>query len=295
MAALQALRPAAGGVARNPILIAITALYGLVQLPNLLIQPTQPLLASVISLIMTGLLLLVLPFFQGGMLAMGSEAIRGKTSLSTLVAEGKANYISLLLAYFVLFAINLVFGFIAFFGLLIAVLGTSFSGVSGPDGLSASAAGAGGVPGGLTLLAVVGIVAVGLVLVYLLITFLIQFYAHAIVLDDRELVDGFRRSVGLVRSNLLSVLGYSVLLLIGGVLVGALAAAASFVLAPQPPGSPIAELIPFGYSTGVAVVGAIGYVLLTALSGAFYTTYSVAFYEAIRPETTPSGAPDRHP
>jgi len=96
-----------------------------------------------------------------------------------------------------------------------------------------------------TLLAVVGVVAVGLVLAYLLVTFFVQFYAHAVVLDGSELVDGFRRSAGLVRSNLLSVFGYTVLLLVGSLLVGTLAAAASFVVGPQPPGSPIAELVPF--------------------------------------------------
>jgi len=146
----------------------------------------------------------------------------------------------------------------------------------------------GSVPGGLTLLAVVGVVAAGLLLVYFLITFFIQFYAHAIVLDDRELVDGFRRSVGVVRSNLLSVLGYTLLLVVGAGLVGTLAAAASFVATPQPAGSPIAELIPFDFSAGLAVVGSIGYILLTGLFGAFYATYSVAFYESIRPDSAPA-------
>jgi len=131
-----------------------------------------------------------------------------------------------------------------------------------------------------TLLAVVGVVAVGLVLAYLLVTFFVQFYAHASSFDGSELVDGFRRSAGLVRSNLLSVFGYTVLLLVGSLLVGTLAAAA-FVVGPQPPGSPIAELVPFDPSTGVVVVGAIGYVLLTGMAGAFYATYSVAFYRRI--------------
>ena len=286
MAALQALRPAAGGIARNPIVLVITALFGAAQLPNLLIQPTRPLLASVISLATTGLLIIVLPFFQGGVLGMASEAVRGKTSVDTLIAEGKANYLSLLLAYFVLLAINMIFAFVVFFGIIIAVIGTSLGTDSGEFGDPMAATGS--VPGGLTLLAVVGIVAVGFLLVYLLITFFIQFYAHAVVLDDRELVDGFRRSVGVVRSNLFSVLGYTLLLVVGAGLVGTLAAAASFVAAPQPAGSPIAELIPFDFSAGLAVVGSIGYILLTGLLGAFYATYSVAFYESIRPDSAPA-------
>jgi len=286
MAALQALRPAASGIARNPIVLVITALFGAAQLPNLLIQPTRPLLASVISLATTGLLIIVLPFFQGGVLGMASEAIRGKTSLDTLIAEGKANYLSLLLAYFVLLAINLLFSFVVFFGVIVAVIGTSLGTDSGEFGDPMAATGS--VPGGLTLLAVVGIVAVGFLLVYFLITFFIQFYAHAVVLDDRELVDGFRRSVGVVRSNLLSVFGYTLLLVVGAGVVGTLAAVASFVAAPQPAGSPVAELIPFDFSAGLAVVGSIGYILLTGLLGAFYATYSVAFYESIRPGSAPA-------
>jgi hypothetical protein len=286
MAALQALRPAASGVARNPILIVVTALYGLTQLPNLLVPPTQPLLAGAISLATVGLLLLVLPFFQGGLLGMASEAIHGKTSLSTLVAEGKANYVSLLLAYFVLLAIQLVFGFIAFFGIFAAVLGTSLGAASGAGGSGGAAPGAAAIPGDLTTLAVVAVVGIGLALAYLLVTLVIQFYAHAIVLDDLDLVAGFRRSAGVVRANVLSVIGYSLLLLVGSLLAGLLGAAASFALSPQPPGSPMAGLLPFEPSIASIAVGAIGYVLLTGVFGAFYATYSVAFYESIRPEPT---------
>jgi Zn-dependent protease with chaperone function len=64
MAALQALRPAAGGIARNPVLLVIAALFGVSQLPNLLIQPTRPLLASGISLATTGLLILAVAVFH---------------------------------------------------------------------------------------------------------------------------------------------------------------------------------------------------------------------------------------
>ena len=41
MTALQSIRPAAGGIVRNPILVVITALFGLSQLPNLFIQKTK--------------------------------------------------------------------------------------------------------------------------------------------------------------------------------------------------------------------------------------------------------------
>jgi len=286
MAALQALRPAVSGVVRNPIVLLITALFGGFQLPNLLVQSTSPVLASAISLVTFGVMILVLPFFQGGLLGMADEAIAGEARLGTLVAVGKANYVPLLLGYFVLLAVNMIFGFLAFMGAIIVIIGGSIAGMGGGVGTGMGGGAGTGVDAPVvgfhpTLLAVVGVVAVGLVLAYLLVTFFVQFYAHAVVLDGSELVDGFRRSAGLVRSNLLSVFGYTVLLLVGSLLVGTLAAAASFVVGPQPPGSPIAELVPFDPSTGVVVVGAIGYVLLTGMAGAFYATYSVAFYRRI--------------
>ncbi|WP_128905485.1 DUF7847 domain-containing protein [Halorubrum amylolyticum] len=283
MAALQSLRPAVGGVVRNPILVLITALYGLFQLPNLLVQSTSPVLASAISLVTFGVMILVLPFFQGGMLGMADEAIAGETRLGTLVAVGKANYVPLLLGYFVLLAVNMVFGFIAFMGVLIVVIGGS---VAGMDGSGMGGAGAGveapAVGFDPTLLVIVGVVAVGLVLAYLLVTFFVQFYAHAVVLDDTELVDGFRRSAGLVRSNLLSVFGYTALLTVGGVIIGVLAAAGSLVFGPQQPaGSPFAEVVSIEPTPAVVAALALGYVLLTGVAGAFYATYSVAFYRRI--------------
>jgi hypothetical protein len=281
MAALQSLRPAVSGLVRNPILVLVTALYGLFQLPNLLVESTDPVLASLISLVTFGALVVVLPFFQGGMLGMADEAVGGKTSLGTLVAVGKANYVPLLLGYFVLLAVNMVFGFIVFMGVIIAVIGGSVAGGNG------AAAGVDAPLVGFdpTLLVVVGIVAVGLVLLYLLVTFFVQFYAHAVVLDGTELVDGFRRSAGLVRSNLLSVFGYTALLTIGGVAVGAVAAAGSLVFSPQPAGSPFAEVVSIEPTPAVVAALALGYVVLSGLAGAFYATYSVAFYRSIRPDS----------
>ncbi|OYR49643.1 hypothetical protein DJ73_17185 [Halorubrum sp. Ea1] len=281
MAALHALRPAVGGIVRNPVLLLVTALYGLAQAPNLLVPPTRPILSAGVSLATFAAFVLVLPFVQGGLLGMASEAVAGRTGLGTLVAEGKANYVSLLLGYFVLLAINLVFGFVAFVGGLIAVIG-------GHASMPADAPGVGVDP---TLLALLAVVGGGFLLAYLLVTFAVQFYAHAVVLDDAELVDGFRRSVGLVRSNLLSVAGYTLILLVGSVVLGTLAAAASVVLGPQSagmPGTPFADLAGVEPTLPVIAAAGVGYLLLTSAFAAFYATYSVAFYEAVSPGAAPA-------
>src|SRR6056297_309679 len=220
MAALHALRPAVGGIARNPILLLVTALYGLAQVPNLLVPPTRPVLSAVVSLVTFGALILAL-------------------------------------AYFVLLAINFVFGFVAFVGALIAVVGGAATAPADVPALGVDPA----------LLAGLAVVGGGFLLAYLLVTFVVQFYAHAVVLDDAELVDGFRRSVGLVRSNVASVLGYTLVLLVGSVVLGTLAAAASVVLSPQTAGtaaSPFADLVPFDLTLPVLVVAGVGYLLLTS-------------------------------
>lgn len=58
------LRPATGSIARNPILLVIAALFGVSQLPNLLIQPTRLLLAPAISLATMGLLIAAVAIFH---------------------------------------------------------------------------------------------------------------------------------------------------------------------------------------------------------------------------------------
>ena len=280
MAALRALRPAVGGIARNPVLLLVTALYGLAQVPNLLVPATRPILAATVSLATFGVLVLALPFVQGGLLGMASEAIAGRTGLGTLLAEGRDNYLSLLLAYFVLLAINLVFGLVAFIGGLIVF-------VTGVATVPTDAPAVGVDPMLLALLAIVG---GGLLLAYFLVTFAVQFYAHAVVLDDAALVDGFRRSVGLVRSNVLTVVGYSVILLVGSVALGTLAAAASLVLGSQTtgaPAAPFADLASVEPTLPVLVVAGVGYLVLTSAFAAFYATYSVAFYEAISRDAAP--------
>jgi hypothetical protein len=262
MAALNALPPAVKALLRNPRFVALFGLFGAVQLPQLFLQPSRPLVAAAVSLGTTGLFMFVVPFFQGGVLGMAEEALRGRAGLETFVSSGKSNYVSLLLGYLAVFAINFVFG-------IAAVFAAIFGGV----GLYAS-----GGEFGLVALGVVALVALVFVLAYLLFVFTVQFYAHAIVLSDADLVAGFKRSVGLVRRNVLSVLGYSVILLVGGLILGGIGSVASLLLSPQP--EPIAAAIPEP-SAPMLAGAAIVYVLALALLGSFYAVYSVSFYRSI--------------
>jgi len=265
MAVLKALQPAVSGLLRNPILFVITGLYGVIQLPQLLLQGQDPLVAALVSFLFSGILLFVFPFFQGGLLAMGDEAITGTTSLDTLLQAGKSNYVALLLAYLILIAINLVFGMMVFFGILIGGVGFY----------------AGDVTPSLAVIAL--LVGIGLlfVLAYVLVMFFVQFYAHAIVLSGTGLIDGFKRSIGLVRRRWLSVAGYSVLLVIGGAFFGAVGAVATTLFTGEPLfGRTVPDL-----SLPLLIVALLVFLLSIALIGGLYATYSVAFYREIDPDS----------
>lgn len=260
MAALKSLRPAIRALVRNPILAVLIGLFGVVQLPQFALQSSRPLVASIVSLGITGVMVLVVPFFQGGILGMADEALNGRTTLGQFVSSGKEHYVSLLVAYLAIFAVNLVLGFAAMMGIIFGGVGL-FAGGGEPD---------------LAVLAV--LVAIGLVFVlaYLLFTFVIQFYAHAIVLSGTDLVAGFKRSVSLVRHNLVSVLGYTAILLVGSVVLGGVSGVISLLFTPQSTGLPLPDL-----SAAVLVAAAIVYVVSIAILGGFYATYSVAFYRSI--------------
>ncbi|WP_247002903.1 hypothetical protein [Halosolutus gelatinilyticus] len=267
MGALNSLRPAIRGFVRNPVLLVIMGAYGLVQLPQMALQSQDPLLVTAVSLLMTVLLIVFLPFFQGGIIGMGREAITGRTSLGTLVRVGKSNYVSLLLAYLVLLAVNFALGILAFFGILIG--GVGIVAADGDPSLGA--------------IAVVALFGLLVLLAYLLVSFFVQFYAHAIVLSDTGLVDGFKTSVSLVRRNLLSAVGYTVILVVGGAFLGLLSVAAAFAFAPdQLPGVDVPEL-----TLPLLVAAAAVYLVAIAIAGAFYATYSVAFYLDLQSDPTP--------
>lgn len=273
MGALSSLRPALGGIVRNPVLPALIGLYGLVQLPQLLLQGQDPLVAAAVSMFASVLILVVLPFFQGGILGMADEALTDRTSLGTLFSAGKSNYFTLLLAYLLVFGLNMLVGFFVFFGLAVGVAGL-FAAGNDP---------------GMAAIVVFGVFALVVVLAYLLVYFFVQFYAHAIVLSDADLIDGFKRSVTLVRDNLLSTLGYTALLVVGGGLFGVLGGATSVLLSGGE--VPVAQFA--DPSPSILATSAVIYVLATAVLGAFYATYSVSFYRDLEAaeniETAESG------
>jgi len=267
MAVLQALRRSGAALGRNPVVLAVAALLALAQVPQFAAQWLGPLVSAVVSLAFSVLLIVVLPFVQGGLVAMADEALDGTTSLSTLVDAGKTNYVTLLGAYALVLAVNLVLGFLLVIPLVFGLVGIFAIGSSA----------------GLGVLAVIGGFVALVGLAYLVGYFFVQFYAHAIVLDDQGMVDGFRHSVGLVRGNLVPTAGYTLVLVVLGGLFGAVVGVGSVFVAPQPTmsGAEAAALPLPDLSTSVRITIGVVMFAVTALASGFFLVFSVAFYREI--------------
>jgi hypothetical protein len=262
MGAISAVRQTVGAVVRNPTLIAVALLLGAIQVPQLLVQSVNSTAIVVASGVLSLLFLLLYPFFFGGIIGMGDEAIEGKTSLGTFVSAGRSNYVSLFGAFLILIGIFVLY-FIALF--IVGVVG----------GVAVVSVGAGST-GGAASLAIIGIVLLAVLLYFVLFIF-IQFFGQAIVLDDVGAVDGFKRSIGAVRGHKLSTLGYTLIISLISLIFGAFGAL--FALFQTSAAGGGLQTPPLG----VIVVALAVFVALTGIVGAFSMTYGVAFYKDIRP------------
>lgn len=271
MAVVSALRRTPGALARNPVVFLPMVVLVALQFPQLIAQTVDPILASVVSLGLTALYIFVVPFVQGGLIAMADEALESETSLDTFLDAGRANYVSLLVVYFGLVAVNAVLGFLAVFAGVFLAIGFI---VSAGDGV------------GLAVSVVAGLVLALAVLAYLLVGFFVQFYAQAVVLDGFSASDGLKQSVRVVRGNLASTFGYSLVILVVSLVLGGGVALVSYVSTP-PTGGPASPELTL---TSALLLGGVLTVFGTLLGGAF-AVYSVAFYRELRPpECSKTGA-----
>ena len=270
MALLRPFRASLGAIGRNPALLLVTGLIALVQLPQLAASAFSPLVSAVVSLAFTGVYIVALPYVQGGLVGMADEALDGRTGLGTFHQSGKRHYVAMLVAYLLVLAVNLLIGGGLFVvGVVAGVL---------IFGLHASTA----------TIAVLGLVGAVLALAYVLTFAFVQFYGPAIVLEDRGGVDGLKRSIGLVRANLLSVFVYTLVVGVGGGLFGLAGGVAALLLSPQPtPGLPLPEpSLPLAVGAGVVLV------VVTTVFTAVFVAFSVAFYRDLSGREGPVRAED---
>ncbi|NUE02194.1 hypothetical protein HUB97_06795 [Halorubraceae archaeon YAN] len=265
MAVLQSFATAVRTVLKTPLLLAIGLAFGLTQ--SLLVVTQQyPTLNLVVSVVWNLGFLFVLPFFQGGLITTADRAFNRQPSLSIFLNGGKRHYVRLFFAYLILIGVSVLFGLATL--LLLAIGFVTL--VVLP------------VEGGVSVV-VLGVAVVALFFSYLLFTALIQFYAHAIVLDDTELVSAFARSLSVVRQNILSVTGYTLLLAVGGAGFGLLAGIISLLFAPTENPFSLSP-VSFGFQIG----GTIALIGMTAVFVALYATYSTVFYRELTRKESPT-------
>ncbi len=161
--------------------------------------PTNP--ATTASTIIVGILFVLTSIFiQGGSLGFILEKIKtGNTSFSALLSYGGKCYVRLLL-------LGLIVALIVGFFVLLAGLAVAL------------------LSGNLNILGVIIAVIVGAIGIYFAVLLFLSPYA--IVASDHGVMDAVKKSVSLVRSNVLSVLGIAIILIaIGfgfGVVLGVL-------------------------------------------------------------------------
>lgn len=213
---------------------------------------------------------------------MANEALDGTTSFQTFVEAGKRYYLSMLAAYLLMLGGMIVVGIAASLISFVAVL---IIGVlsGGPFGASDPL--------------FIGMFLIGtsvFLLVLFVPLFFVQFYGQAIVVDDQSAVDGLKRSVGLVRQNLVSVFGYSVLVFGAGLIFGAVASIPSMLLSMQMQMTEVPAMLPLPDVSlpVVAALTVVGHILL-GLLGSLFLVFSVAFYRTLDSGDATDESPSR--
>ena len=255
MELVSAFKDGAAALRANPILLVAGLLVGAgSQLQYLDQVIDSPLVSAGASLGW----LVVFPFVLGGFIGTARAAIDGTdTSIHQFVTTARTHYVRLLLAT------------VAF---LLIILGTAVGvGIVGfVFGIGSMALAA--IHEMATFVG--GVVSIVVWLVSLLVVIMfVQFYDAAIVIEEQSVTDSFRRSVALVRANLMSVVGFSLvwtllvnLFLIPEYLVQlTVTDAAPAAVLPVDLGIPIAALLPIGL-----VLSAIGFAYLYTVYTAYY-------------------------
>ncbi len=151
---------------------------------------------SLTSTILYTILFFVGPFFAGGLLGMVVEATEKPTNLSTFIESGKKNYVSLLKAVILFFAILL--GLIIGTGIIVGL----------PAGIVLILLPKGAPLFKLIFLLFIATIAIA---VFLIAVLLIQFYDIGIVVHHYGAWEAFRKSFAFARPRLSSVFYYSLL------------------------------------------------------------------------------------
>lgn len=193
MGVIGSLSTGLGVLKRNPVIWILVFAYSLASAGLAGLQVVDP----VLVLAGYAVLLFVVPFYLGGIIGTIAEGLRDSATVGGFFSAGTSNYLSIFGGSIVLGIITFVLYFVVgIVGLILAIFVLGFGSMA--DVTSAA----------IAVLAVGGLIAL---LVVLLPWFFLQFFPAAVVVDDLGLVDSFKRSGGLVKGNLVSVVGFDLL------------------------------------------------------------------------------------
>ncbi|GAA0203771.1 DUF7847 domain-containing protein [Halobaculum roseum] len=255
MVTVSAFKDGLTALRANPILLVAGLLVGggsQLQYVDRLVE--SPLLSAGVSLAW----LIVFPFVLGGFIGTARAAIDGtNASLTHFFTAARTHYLRLLLAT-VLFVL-LFLGTAIALGVITFILGIGTMAIAAINEMAA-------------FVASVGSLLLWLVSILVVIMF-VQFYDTAIVIENESVTDAFRRSIGLVRSNLKSVAGFSV------VWVGLLNVfyIPEYLLEWTMMDTGSAEILPIDLGLPIAVLLPVG-IAFSAVGFAYFYTVYTAYY-----------------
>lgn len=193
MSAISTLKSTPETLRNNPVIfVGILILIGVGA-----ISSVAQTLSTVGVFLFAVVFFLVTPFFNAGVIGLIERSLTADASLSTIFSKGREHYVTLLIATILQ-------------GLLFGVLG-AIVGIGGVFVGIFAVAGLGSVGGGLAVAA--------MILLFVVVPlFFLQFFDLAVVVSDTGALESFKRSYSLVRNNVRSVLGFSILVnLIGAI------------------------------------------------------------------------------
>lgn len=306
MSVRTSLKRTVGLLRDTPSLWAIALAYALIATPIAVVGNLgNPLLVigSFLGLFLVGGF--VFPFFVGGAIGLASEGLDGGGGFDAFLDAGKDNYLYLLgftwVAGLVEFAWAFVVGIVAYFVALVVGLALVFGVLAG-----------GGSTASMAIVAVLGaVLGIGFALAFYLVggipILLVQFTPGAYVVENRDPIDGVKRSLGLIRDNLVSVLGFDVTVflinLVVSVVPWALVVAGYFLIGPDavvstPSFSPDPAAGPaaggpgtsgqagggFNFTLLGAALYGLGMLIVTPIQSAFLVAYYTSFFHEIAGE-----------
>ena len=193
MAVIAAFKDGWTALLENPVLLAAGLIYAVGSQLGTIGELVDSVVVSALASI--GWFLLV-PFVLGGLIGLAVDALRETDpSVAQFFGAGRTYYVRILLAT-VLFVVLVI-------GVMIVTMIPSFIVGVGLLGIASLESGA--------ALGIGVVLVLGYVLLLAVFMMYLQFYDAAIVVEDEPVVAALTRSVGLVRRNLVSVIGYSIL------------------------------------------------------------------------------------